>query len=89
MEYLDPQKSEVAWLILIGAIAGLCLLLWLLNRLLRLLGIKEHRVDRLGSSMLHMERLIRPTAEHVLTAKKQRKASLPDGKDEPPDAPSD
>jgi hypothetical protein len=85
MDYLDPQKSVIAWLILIAAIACVCLLLWLLNKGLRKIGVREHRVDRMGSSMLEVERLIRPAAEHVLTARKQRKAILPDGKDEPPE----
>ena len=40
MDYLDPQKSAVAWLILIGVIAGVCLLLWLLNKALGKLGRK-------------------------------------------------
>lgn len=87
MDYLDPQKSAVAWLILIGAITGVCLLLWLLNKALRKLGLREHRVDRMGSSMLEVERLVRPTAEHVLTARKQRKATLPDSKGGPPEEP--
>ncbi|HKD85705.1 MAG TPA: hypothetical protein VKB58_13225 [Terriglobales bacterium] len=85
MDYLDPQQSGVAWLILIGAIAGVCLLLWLLNKALRKLGVREHRADRMGSSILEVERLVRPTAEHVLTARKERKVTLPDGREEPPD----
>lgn len=89
MNYLDPQKSAVAWLILIGSITLVCVLLWLLNKALRKLGVREHHVDRMGSSMLEVERLIRPTAEHVLSARKQRKATLPDGKDDPREEPSD
>lgn len=71
-------------LVLVAAIAALCFALWLLNRLLRKLGIREHHVDRMGSSMLEMERMFRPGAEHVITARKQRKAPLPDGEDDPP-----
>jgi len=85
MDYLDPQKSMVAWLVLLGGIAGVCWLLWLLNDLLKRFGVTEYRVDRLGSSMLEMERLFRPSAEHVLTVRRQRKATLPSGKDEPPE----
>lgn len=87
VNYLDPQKSVIAWLVLFAAIAGLCLLLWLLNKLLRKLGVKDHRVDRLGASMLEMERLIRPSAEHVLMARSQRKVTLPSGEDNPPEGP--
>ncbi len=39
MDYLDPQKSLIAWLVLAAGIAGVCLLVWLLNKLLRQLGV--------------------------------------------------
>ena len=84
MGYLDPQKSLVAWVILLGAIAVLCLLLWLLNRGLRRLGIREHHVDRLGTSLLEVERLVRPSIEHVLTSRRERKAEQENGRGDPP-----
>lgn len=84
MDYLDPQKSLLAWIILIAALAVLCLLLWLVNKLVRKLGVREHYVDRMGSSMLALERLIRPSAEHVLTARQTRKAVLPNRDGKPP-----
>jgi len=87
MDYLDPQKSAVAWLIMIAAIAALCTLLWLVNKLLRKLGVREHPTDRVGSSLLEVERMFRPTAEHVITARQKRKSSLPSGKDDPSVAP--
>lgn len=86
MNYLDPQQSPVAYLILIAAITAVCVLLWLLNRLLRKLGVREHRVDRMGSSMLEMERMFRPGAEHVITARQQRKASQRQGDDDVPNS---
>ena len=87
MDYLDPQKSPAADLILIAGIALVFLLLWLLNKLLRKLGVREHHVDRMGNSMLEMERMFRPSAEHVITARQKRKALLPDGEGDPPDDP--
>ncbi len=84
MDYLDPQKSPVAYLILFAGIALICVLLWLLNKLLRKFGVREHHVDRMGSSMLEMERMFRPSAEHVITARQQRKATKPRGDDDPP-----
>jgi hypothetical protein len=71
-------------LLLLAGITALCFALWLLNRLLRKLGVREHHVDRMGSSMLEIERMFRPGAEHVITARKQRKATLPDGEGDPP-----
>ena len=86
MNYLDPQQSPVAYLIVIAGIALICFLLWGLNRLLRKFGLREHHVDRMGSSMLEMERMFRPKAEHVITARQKRKAMQPSGDDEPPEA---
>jgi hypothetical protein len=86
MDYFDTQKSLVATLILIAGIAAICLLLWLLNKLLRRFGVREHHVDRMGSSMLEMERMFRPSAEHVITARQKRKATKPRGDDDPPKA---
>ena len=85
MDHLDPQESYLAWLVLLAVIALLCWCLWLLNRLLRRWGVKENRVDRLGSSMLELERLVRPSAEHIVTARKDRKITRPGGEGEPPD----
>lgn len=82
MNYLDPQKSPIAYLVVIGGVAALALLMWLLNRLLRKLGVREHYVDRMGSSMLEMERMFRPKAEHVITAREKRKAMQPSGDDD-------
>jgi hypothetical protein len=85
MNYLDPQQSPVAYLILFAGIALVCVLLWLLNRLLGKFGIREHHVDRMGSSMLEMERMFRPKAEHVITARQKRRALQPSGDDDPPE----
>jgi hypothetical protein len=85
MNYFDPQQSPVAYLILLGGIGFLCVLLWLLNQLLRRFGLREHHVDRMGSSMLEMERMFRPKAEHVITARQKREAIQPSGDDEPPE----
>lgn len=82
---LDPQELPAA-LVLIAGIALVCLLLWLLNKLLNRLGVREHHVDRMGSSMLELERMFRPSAEHVITARRQRKATQPDGEGDPPDS---
>jgi hypothetical protein len=83
MNYLDPQQSPVAYLVLIAAIAFICFVLWSLNRPLRKFGVREHHVDRMGSSMLEMERMFRPKAEHVITARQKRKAMQPTGDDDP------
>ena len=83
MNYLDPKQSPVAYLILIAAIVLLCVLLWLLNKGLRKLGVREHHVDRMGSSMLEMERMFRPGAEHVITARRHRKATHSQGDNDP------
>ena len=85
MNYLDPQQSPVAYLLLIAGIAMICFLLWALNRLLRRFGLREHHVDRMGSSMLEMERMFRPNAEHVITARQKRKAMQDNGDDDPPE----
>ena len=61
-------------LALIGVIVFIVFLLWALNRFLRRLGGREHHVDRLGNSMLELERMFRPSAEHVITARQERKA---------------
>lgn len=81
---MDPQKSAIAWLIMIAAIAALCALLWLVNKLLRRLGVHEHRADRVGSSLHEVERMFRPTAEHVIAARQKRKSNAPSGEDDPP-----
>ena len=85
MNYLDPQQSPAAYLILIAGIAAICFLIWLLNRLLRKFGVREHHVDRMGSSMLEMERMFRPKAEHVITARQKRKALQAAEDDDPPE----
>jgi len=82
--YLDPQESVIGWFVLLAGFAAICLLLWLLNKLLRKLGVREHPTDRIGSSMLEIERLVRPRAEHVRTARRQRKAALHNAKGHPP-----
>jgi hypothetical protein len=84
MNYLDPQQSPVAYLLWIAGIAMICFLLWALNRLLRRFGLREHHVDRMGSSMLEMERMFRPKAEHVIAARQKRKAMQDSGDGEPP-----
>ena len=47
--------------------------------------MREHHVDRMGSSMLEMERMFRPNAEHVITARQKRKAMQDNGDDDPPE----
>ena len=85
MNYLDPQQSPVAYLVLIAGIGLICFLLWGLNRLLRRFGVREHHVDRMGNSMLEMERMFRPKAEHVITARQKRQALQNSGDDETPE----
>ena len=87
MNYFDPQQSPVAYLILFAGIGLICFLLWALNRLLRKFGLREHHVDRMGNSMLEMERMFRPKAEHVITARQKHKAMQPSGDDDTPEQP--
>ena len=85
MLLLDPNNSLLTGLAVPVGLAVICLLLWLLNKLLRKLGVREHHVDRVGTGLLEVERLVRPRAEHVLTARRERRAEQAKGDDDPPE----
>jgi hypothetical protein len=86
MILLDPNNSLLTGLAVPAGLVVICVLIWLLNKLLRKLGIREHSVDRVGSSLLELERLVRPRAEHVITARKQRRAEQGNEDDDPPES---
>ena len=84
MLLLDPNNSLLTGLAVPAGLAAICAIVWLLNKLLRTLGVREHSVDRVGSSLLELERLVRPRAEHVITARQQRKAEQGNDDDDLP-----
>jgi hypothetical protein len=84
MNYLDPQQSAVAWFVVLGGMALLCVAVYGLNALLKRFGVREHRTDRMSGALLEMDKIIRPSAQNIVQARRQRKRSDKSGEGPPP-----
>lgn len=84
MNYLDPQQSGVAWLVILGGLALLCFALYGLNEVLKRFGIRHHRTDRMSGALLEIEKMVRPSAQNVVEARRERKRAEKSGEGPPP-----
>ncbi len=69
-DVVDPQQSWWGWLFACGAIAGLVLIIWIINRLLPEKMRKGYTAGA-GNALMRAETFFRPSRENVIEAKQQ------------------
>ena len=71
-DVLDPQQSWLGWLFAGGAVAGVILVLWIINRLLPEKMRKGYSAGA-GNALMHAETFFRPSRQNVIEAKQQER----------------